>query len=47
MASASKSIPFVVTAQPVPAVEPISQTELALFVSLRSRVAQLQKQIVN
>ncbi len=45
MATATKSIPFVVPAQPIPAVEPISQTELALFVSLPSRVAQLQKQI--
>jgi O-methyltransferase len=39
MATATKSIPFVVHAQPIPAVEPISQTEPALFVSSRKRLS--------
>lgn len=49
MASASKSIPFVVPAQHSPAVnhEAITQTELDLFVALRARVEQIQKQIAE
>ena len=45
MASASKSIPFVVPPQAVPAVESITQTELTLLCSLRDRREQLDAQI--
>ncbi|MGH9735978.1 MAG: hypothetical protein ACRD8A_15465 [Candidatus Acidiferrales bacterium] len=44
MASATKSIPFVVPAQHVPAAEAISQTELALYLSLRSRLQEIKLQ---
>jgi hypothetical protein len=45
MASASKSIPFVARPQVVPAVEIISQTELAMLLSLQGRLSQLEKQV--
>ena len=45
MASASKSIPFVVSPQVVPAVEVISQTELNLLLSLRGRLSQLESEV--
>ncbi len=45
MATASKSIPFVVPAQPSPKVEPISQAELTLLLSLRGRLHQLETQV--
>jgi hypothetical protein len=44
MATASKSIPFVVPAQPSPNVESISQAELTLVLSLRGRLHQLESQ---
>ena len=44
MATASKSIPFVVPAQVFPT-EPITQLELEMLISLRNRVAQLQAQL--
>jgi hypothetical protein len=45
MASASKSIPFVVPAQQVTATETITQQELALLISLRDRLHQLEVQV--
>jgi hypothetical protein len=45
MASASKSIPFVARPQVVPAVEVISQTELAMLLSLQGRLSQIEKQV--
>jgi hypothetical protein len=45
MATASKAIPFVVTAQPSPNVETISQAELTLLLSLRGRLHQLESQV--
>ena len=45
MASASKSIPFVVPPQVVPVPEVISQTELAMVLSLRGRLKQLEEQV--
>jgi hypothetical protein len=45
MASASKSIPFVVSPQVVLAPEIISQTELNLLLSLQGRLSQLEKQV--
>ena len=45
MASATKAIPFVVRPQVVPAPEVISQTELAMFISLRGRLHQLETQV--
>jgi hypothetical protein len=45
MASTSKSIPFVVPAQVVPAVEPIAQLELELFLSLCNRLDALKEQV--
>ena len=45
MASASKTIPFVVPPQVVPATEVISQTELAMVLSLRGRLKQLEEQV--
>jgi hypothetical protein len=45
MASASKSIPFVVPAQVVLAVEPITQLELELLLSLRNRLKNLESQV--
>lgn len=45
MASATKAIPFVSRPQAVPAPEVISQTELAMFISLRARCHQLEKQV--
>jgi hypothetical protein len=45
MASATKSIPFVVPTQPVPAVESISQLELEFFLSLRNRLRQVEEQV--
>jgi hypothetical protein len=41
MASASKSIPFVVPPQVVPTPEVISQTELTMLLSLQGRLHQL------
>jgi hypothetical protein len=45
MATARQSIPFVVPPQVVPAPEVISQTELAMFISLRGRLHQLETQV--
>jgi hypothetical protein len=45
MATAKQSIPFVVPPQAVPAHEVISQTELAMLLSLRGRLHQLESQI--
>ena len=45
MATARQSIPFVVGPQAVPAPEVISQTELAMFISLRGRLHQLESQV--
>jgi len=45
MVSATKAIPFVVPAQPSPNVEPISQNELTLLLSLRGRLSQLESQV--
>ncbi len=45
MASATKSIPFVVSTQPVPAVESVSQLELEFFLSLRNRLRQVEEQV--
>lgn len=45
MASASKTIPFVVPPQVVPIVEPITQDELTLLLSLRGRLSQLESQV--
>lgn len=45
MATASKSIPFVARPQAVPAPEVISQTELAMLLSLRGRLSQLETQV--
>jgi hypothetical protein len=49
MATATKSIPFVVSAQPTPAVkrEAISQTELQFFLALRARAVEIEKQIAE
>jgi hypothetical protein len=44
MATASKSIPFVVPAQPSPKIETISQAELTLLLSLRGWL-QLESQV--
>jgi hypothetical protein len=44
MATASKSIPFIVSPQSVPA-EPITQQELTTFLSLRGRLSQLESQV--
>jgi|SRR5438445_436063 len=44
MASATKAIPFVVPAQPSTNLEPISQNELTLLLSLRGRLHQLESQ---
>lgn len=41
----AKVIPFGSSAQHVPAVEVISQTELALYLSLRSRLQQIKAQV--
>jgi hypothetical protein len=49
MASASKSIPFVISAQQslrvIPQPEPITQDELVLLLSLRGRLHQLEEQV--
>ena len=45
MATATKAIPFIVPAQPSPQIEAISQNELALLLSLRGRLHQLQSQV--
>ena len=44
MATATKSIPFVVPAQHLPA-EPITQFELGALLSLNARLAQLKSQV--
>jgi hypothetical protein len=45
MAARTQSIPFVVPSQSVPAVEPITQLELELFLSLRNRLKKLEEQV--
>ena len=45
MASTSKSIPFVVPAQVLPAVEPITQFEFEMYLSLCNQLEQLKAQI--
>jgi len=45
MATARQSIPFVVPAQLSPQTETISQAELTLLLSLRSRLSQLESQV--
>ena len=45
MATARQSIPFVVGPQVIPAPEVISQTELAMFISLRGRLRQLETHV--
>ena len=45
MAAITQSMPFVVPSQTSPAVEPISQTELALLLSLRGRLHQLEEEL--
>ena len=45
MASASKSIPFVVPPQAVPTVEPITQLELEMYLSLRNRLKKLEAEV--
>jgi hypothetical protein len=45
MATAKQSIPFVVPPQVGPEIEPISQQELTLLLSLRGRLHQLNSQV--
>jgi len=45
MASATKAIPFVVPAQQSPNVEPITQAEMTLHLSIRGRLSQLETQV--
>ena len=45
MATASKSIPFAVPAQVIRQPETITQTELAMLLSLRGRLHQLESQV--
>lgn len=45
MASASKSIPFVVSPQVSPRVEPITQDRLAEIITLRQQIEELEKQL--
>ena len=45
MASAPKAIPFVARPQVVATPEPISQNEIALLLSLRGRLLQLEEQV--
>jgi hypothetical protein len=45
MQAVAKSIPFAVPAQPSPNVEPITQNELSLLLSLRGRLSQLESQV--
>jgi len=45
MASASKSIPFVVSPQVSPRVEQITQDRLAEIITLRQQIEELEKQL--
>ena len=45
MASATKSIPFVVSPQVSPKVEPITQDRLAEIIMLRQQIESLEKQL--
>ncbi len=47
MASTSKSIPFVVPAQVLPAVEPITQLEFEMYLSLCNQLEQTQSANLN
>jgi hypothetical protein len=45
MASASKSIPFAVPAQPLRSVQSVTQDQLAAIINLRQQIETLEKQL--
>jgi excisionase family DNA binding protein len=47
MAAASKSIPFVVSPQPFPTLEPITRPELTALLSLGGRLHQVEEQVAE